>query len=173
MLLSELGFRSLNEAIGHADVLSTRTDITLPKTNSMLDLGFITDLPDTKEDRSWLEHEKAHSNGPVLDDEILANPKVKSCIQEASQLDLDLEVCNTDRSVGGRIAGQVASVWGNQGFALAGGRLGLSFRGSAGQSFGLFNMEGLEVRLEGEANDYVGKGMNGGRIVIVPPRWGG
>lgn len=77
---------------------------------------------------------------------------------------------NTDRSVGGRISGSIASQWGNRGFESAGGDLELRFKGSAGQTFGAFNLPGVSLRLEGEANDYVGKGINGGQIVIVPHR---
>lgn len=72
--------------------------------------------------------------------------------------------------MGGRLAGNIASQWGNKGFAAAGGVLELRFTGSAGQTFGAFNLPGVSLRLEGEANDYVGKGLNGGQIVIVPHR---
>lgn len=79
---------------------------------------------------------------------------------------------NTDRSVGGRISGSIASQWGNKGFSASGGELELRFKGSAGQSFGAFNLPGVSLRLMGEANDYVGKGINGGQLVIIPHRWG-
>ncbi|MBS9727063.1 glutamate synthase large subunit, partial [Pseudomonas stutzeri] len=75
---------------------------------------------------------------------------------------------NTDRSIGTRLAGAVARAHGNQGMAEA--PLELRFRGSAGQSFGAFNVGGLHLEVEGEANDYVGKGMAGGRLVVRPPR---
>eukprot|EP00903_Cladosiphon_okamuranus_P012610 g11799.t1 len=168
LLLAELGFKSLDEAIGRADVLSARTDVPLAKTNGMLDLDFITNLPDVSEDRSWLEHGKAHGNGPVLDDEILADPAVKACIEEGSKLTREYPIANTDRSVGGRLSGSIADQWGNKGFESAGGDLELRFKGSAGQTFGAFNLPGVSLHLEGEANDYVGKGLNGGQIVIVP-----
>lgn len=69
------------------------------------------------------------------------------------------------------MSGRIATQWGNNGFQAAGGDLELRFKGSAGQSFGAFNLPGVSLRLEGEANDYVGKGINGGQIVIVPHRW--
>ena len=90
-----------------------------------------------------------------------------------SQLTRDFPIVNTDRSVGGRLSGSMASRWGNKGFQEAGGELELQFKGSAGQSFGAFNLPGVTLRLEGEANDYVGKGVNGGQLVIVPPRFAG
>lgn len=77
---------------------------------------------------------------------------------------------NTDRSVGGRVSGSIASQWGNKGFQASGGELELQFKGSAGQTFGAFNLPGVSMRLEGEANDYVGKGLNGGQIIVVPHR---
>lgn len=67
------------------------------------------------------------------------------------------------------MSGVIASRWGNKGFQSAGGELELRFTGSAGQSFGAFNLQGVSLHLEGEANDYVGKGINGGQLVIVPP----
>jgi len=78
-------------------------------------------------------------------------------------------IVNTDRSVGARLAGEIAARHGNTGFQ---GQLDLTFEGAAGQSFGAFLLQGLAVRLVGEANDYVGKGINGGRITVVPPAGG-
>ena len=72
---------------------------------------------------------------------------------------------NTDRTIGARISGTIAQQYGNSGF---GGHLSLKFKGSAGQSFGAFNLPGMTLTLEGESNDYVGKGMHGGTIVIHP-----
>lgn len=86
------------------------------------------------------------------------------------KLTMPFPIENTDRSVGGRISGSIASQWGNKGFQSAGGELELQFKGSAGQTFAAFNLPGVTMRLEGEANDYVGKGLNGGQIIIVPHR---
>jgi glutamate synthase (ferredoxin) len=78
-----------------------------------------------------------------------------------------VKIVNTDRSVGARISGVIAQKYGNKGFN---GELTFNFKGAAGQSFGAFNLSGMNLILEGEANDYVGKGMNGGRIIIKPPQ---
>lgn len=80
-----------------------------------------------------------------------------------------LAIVNTDRSVCARLGGEIAARHGNRGFQ---GQLDLTFIGAAGQSFGAFNVQGTNVRLVGEANDYVGKGINGGRITVVPPAGG-
>jgi glutamate synthase (ferredoxin) len=89
-----------------------------------------------------------------------------AAIEGHGQLERDLAIVNTDRSVGARLAGEIAQRHGNGGFN---GLLKLTYRGAAGQSFGAFGIKGMEVRLVGEANDYVGKGINGGRITVVPP----
>ncbi|MEL7007473.1 MAG: glutamate synthase-related protein [Cyanobacteria bacterium J06629_2] len=163
-LLAKLGYRSLNEIIGRADLLRQSTDVNIAKTNS-LDLNCLIDLPNVKDDRSWLNHGGVHTNDHVLDDEILADDAVQSAIANQGSVAKDWKIVNTDRSVGGRIAGAIASNYGNSGFA---GELTLIFSGSAGQSFGAFNLPGMKMIISGEANDYVGKGMHGGEIIIAP-----
>jgi glutamate synthase (ferredoxin) len=164
-LLARLGYRSLTEIIGRADLLQTRSDRPVTKTQS-LNLSLLTHLPDTRQDRRWLDHEPVHSNGPVLDDQLLADSDILQAIEHHSHVSKTLTVVNTDRSVGARISGKIARLYGNQGFE---GQLNLNFQGSAGQSFGAFCLPGMTLTLVGEANDYVGKGMHGGEIVIKPP----
>ena len=79
-----------------------------------------------------------------------------------------MNICNCDRSIGARLSGEIARRHGNQG--MADKPVVLSLKGTAGQSFGVWNAGGLEMRLEGDANDYVGKGMTGGKLVIRPPQ---
>ncbi|MCL1468846.1 glutamate synthase-related protein [Argonema galeatum] len=164
-ILAHLGYSSLQDVIGRADLLKTRSDIKLAKTRS-LNLDCLLQLPDTRENRTLLNHEKVHSNGPVLDDELLNDPEIQLAIREMTVVSKTLRVVNTDRTVGARLAGALASQYGNNGFE---GQISLNFIGSAGQSFGAFNLPGMILRLEGEANDYVGKGMHGGEIIIKPP----
>lgn len=164
-LLARLGYRSLNEIIGRADLLKVRENAKLTKTQS-LDLSCLTHLPDAREDRSWLTHETVHSNGAVLDDELLADPEIQAAIQNQTSLTKAVTVINTNRTVGARLSGAIAQKYGDTGFA---GQITLNCKGSVGQSFGAFNLSGMTLNLEGEANDYVGKGMNGGEITIQPP----
>jgi glutamate synthase (ferredoxin) len=164
-LLARLGYRSLNDIIGRADLLKVRPT-KLTKTQA-LNLDCLTHLPDTREDRSWLVHDAVHSNGPVLDDQLLNDPEVKDAIANQSSVTKTVTVVNTDRTIGARIAGAIASQYGNTGWS---GSITLNFQGSVGQSFGAFNLPGITLNLEGEANDYVGKGMHGGEIVIKPPQ---
>ncbi|AKV70131.1 Ferredoxin-dependent glutamate synthase [Microcystis panniformis FACHB-1757] len=165
-LLAKLGYHSLNEVIGRADLLKVRSDARLTKTES-LNLDCLLNLPDGRSDRSWLQHEEVHSNGAVLDDDILADSEIKQAIEQQGTVSKTYRIVNTDRSVGARIAGVIAQKYGNDGFE---GEIKLNFQGAAGQSFGAFNLPGVNLHLEGEANDYVGKGIYGGEIVILPPQ---
>jgi glutamate synthase (ferredoxin) len=164
-LLAHLGYRSLLEVVGRADLLKVRNDAQLVKTKA-LNLDCLINLPDTRTNRSWLQHEEVHSNGTVLDDELLACPDIQSAIKNQSSVTKTLKIVNTDRTVGTRIAGKIASQYGDSNFE---GQINLNFTGSVGQSFGAFNLPGMILTLAGEANDYVGKGMNGGEIIIKPP----
>jgi glutamate synthase (ferredoxin) len=163
-LLAKLGYRSLSEVTGRADLLTTREGVNPLKTKA-INMNCLLNLPDAKENRSWLQHEEVHSNGPVLDDKILADGDIQKAISQQSNLTKTWNVVNTDRTVGTRLAGVVAAKYGDKGFA---GQLNLNFKGSVGQSFAAFNLDGMTLSLEGEANDYVGKGMNGGEIIIKP-----
>jgi glutamate synthase (ferredoxin) len=163
-LLARLGYKSLNEIIGRSDLLKTREGLQFTKTQS-LNLDCLINLPDTRTDRSWLDHEAVHSNGVVLDDEILADAEIQAAIQQHGTLSKTYRLVNTDRSVGARVSGAIAKQYGNTGFK---GQITLNLKGSAGQSFGAFILPGMILNLEGESNDYVGKGMHGGEIIIKP-----
>ncbi|MEM9447067.1 MAG: glutamate synthase-related protein [Cyanobacteria bacterium P01_E01_bin.6] len=164
-LLARLGYRSVNEVIGRSDLLTMRENVTLTKTHA-LNLNCLLRLPDVRENRSWLNHEAVHSNGPVLDDELLSDPAIQSAIANQGSVTKTMAVVNTDRTIGARLSGAIAKKYGNTGFE---GQITLNLTGSAGQSFGAFILPGMTLNLEGEANDYVGKGMHGGEIIITPP----
>ncbi len=164
-LLSVLGVARLEDLIGRTELLTSR-DVLLTKTGS-LDLSCLLEPIPEAADRSWLLHDaEAHGNGPILEDRLLKDPEVAAAIEGHGDVARTLPIVNTDRSVGARLAGEIAACHGNRGF---GGRLDLTFEGAAGQSFGAFLLQGMDLRLVGDANDYVGKGINGGRIVVVPP----
>ena len=164
-LLSVLGVARLEDLIGRTELLQPRS-VALAKT-STLDLSCLLDPIPQAEGRAWLQHSPtAHGNGPVLEDQLLADPEVLAAIEGHGRLERSLAIVNTDRSVGARLAGEIAARHGNTGFT---GQLALNYEGAAGQSFGAFLLQGMQVKLVGEANDYVGKGMNGGRLTVVPP----
>lgn len=162
-ILAELGYRSLGEIIGRADLLQPRP-VTVSKTQGLHPQS-LTNLPDTRLERGWLHHEPVHSNGTVLDDELLQKPEIQQAIREQNSVTVAVKLVNTDRSVGARIAGEIARRYGDDGFQ---GQITVRGRGSAGQSLGAFNLPGMILHLTGEANDYVGKGMHGGEIIVVP-----
>jgi len=163
--LAALGLRSLDELIGRADYLRQRTDAKLAKTTG-LDLSFLTTYAGPSGASSARLKAAVKSNGAVLDDRILADADIAAAIKGNGKVAKTFDVVNIDRAALGRVAGAIAKQHGDFGFA---GAVDLTLRGSGGQSFGCFCIKGLNVRLVGEANDYVGKGMNGGEIVIVPP----
>lgn len=164
--LAELGFEKLDDVIGHTDLLRPRSSVHLAKTQS-LDLTYLIKeggIPETSS--TARRKQEVHSNGPVLDDELLAMPEVAAAIENEKEASVTVPIVNVDRSTCGRVAGAIAKKYGDSGFA---GQLNLTFMGSAGQSFGCFLSSGMFVKLVGEANDYVGKGMAGGEIVVIPP----
>ncbi|WP_320666905.1 glutamate synthase large subunit [Prochlorococcus sp. MIT 1307] len=164
-IMSVLGVSHLEDLIGRTDLLERRT-VQLSKTKS-LDLSCLLNPIKEEEDRTWLRHSpNAHSNGEVLENSLLNEPELIEAMQNHGKFTKAIPIVNTDRSVCARIAGELAGIHGNKGFH---GQLNLNFEGAAGQSFGAFVMQGMNILLTGEANDYVGKGINGGRITIIPP----
>ncbi len=163
-LMSLLGVTRLEELIGRTDLLQARS-VDLAKTKGV-DLSSLLAPISGAEDRSWLRHsDEAHGNGPILEDQLLADAELMAALENHGSISRSIEIINTNRSVCARLAGEIAQRHGNRGFK---GQLDLTFRGAAGQSFGAFLVQGMQVRLEGEANDYVGKGMNSGCITLVP-----
>ncbi|KAG5555958.1 hypothetical protein RHGRI_006560 [Rhododendron griersonianum] len=163
-ILAQLGYEKLDDIIGRTDLLRPR-DISLMKTQH-LDLGYILSnvgLP--KWSSTKIRLQDVHSNGPVLDDVLLSDPEISDAIENEKVVSKSIKIYNVDRAVCGRIAGVVAKKYGDTGFA---GQLNITFMGSAGQSFGCFLTPGMNIRLVGEANDYVGKGMAGGELIISP-----
>jgi glutamate synthase domain-containing protein 2/glutamate synthase domain-containing protein 1/glutamate synthase domain-containing protein 3 len=164
-ILAELGARSLNEVVGRTDMLKQRTITDHPKANTM-DLSSMLarrDYEREKRFRVWYRNDRPDK---PLDDTILQD--VKDAIREKTRITRDYKIRNTNRSVGTKLSGEIAFIYGDRG--LPENTLQLRFHGSAGQSFGAFLVHGIKLILIGEANDYVGKGMCGGEIVIMPTR---
>ncbi|GER25787.1 glutamate synthase [Striga asiatica] len=152
-MLAQLGYEKLDDVIGHTELLKRR-DISLVKTQH-LDLGYIlssSGLP--KWSSTMIRKQEVHSNGPVLDDTLLADPEIAKAIDNETDVNKSVKIYNVDRAVCGRIGGVIAKRYGDTGFA---GQLNITFNGSAGQSFACFLTPGMNIRLVGEANDYVGK----------------
>lgn len=163
--LAEIGVRSIDEIIGRSDLLRVKPDLQTPKT-SHLDLSRIIHFPTEAANNAIINVTKQqHDIDKVLDRELIS--RSYPAIESKMPVELDFPICNTDRSVGAMLSGVIAKKYGDAG--LPDNTITCAFRGSAGQSFGAFLAHGISFRLEGDANDYVGKGLSGGKIVIVPP----
>ena len=167
--LAEMGFTKLDDIVGHTELINRDrqigTDDPKFKTLDFSRLLF-------KEPNNCLLHYDHQSVSPltqtleeVLDQQIIrASEKV---FTRQEEVNLDYAIKNTDRAVGTMLSGMIASKYGEEG--LPADTINVKFKGSAGQSFGAFLMKGVNFKLEGEANDYFGKGLSGGRIAILPP----
>ena len=164
-IMSKLGIKKLEDLIGRTDLIEPRY-VQLAKTEK-IDLSSLIKRIENPQERSWLNHETdAHSNGDVLENKIINQRDFIEAINNHGEISKTINIVNTDRSVCARISGEIASLHGNKGFK---GSIQLTFKGAAGQSFGAFLIQGMHILLIGEANDYVGKGINGGSITLVPP----
>nr|SCW22935.1 Glutamate synthase [Nemalion sp. H.1444] len=164
-ILASLGYYSLEELQGHTNLLEVKELASLIKTQNLKVNTLFVDSKNNQSPIKSMENLQPNSNGPVLDDELLADPSILNAIDNHVTVTKKIKIVNTNRTVGARISGKIVKLYGNSGFK---GQINLTFYGSAGQSFGAFISKGLNFHLYGEANDYVGKGMNGGEIVIVP-----
>lgn len=163
--LAEIGVRSLDEVIGRADMLKVKDNHTTHKT-AHLDFSKILYMPADAATNAIINvTEQKHDIENVLDRQIIS--RAYPAIENKMPVELEFPITNTDRSTGAMLSGLVASKYGNDG--LPDDTILCTFKGSAGQSFGAFLAHGISFRLDGDANDYVGKGLSGGKIVIVPP----
>lgn len=163
-ILADLGYCNLKDLIGSVQLLKVKEDIELVKTKKLNISSLLTQSGIPLKLLPGCEV-KSHENGPVLDDELLTDPIILDAINSQSIISKQIKIVNTNRSVGARISGRIAKLYGNKGFK---GQINLTFQGAAGQSYGAFICQGMHFSLFGEANDYVGKGMNGGELVIRP-----
>ena len=165
MLLASLGVRRLEDLVGRTELLRQRDDTGLAKTEA-IDLSAVLFRPPTDVLRSGQPRNDRPEAETTLDDRILADGC--EALDLGEPLRKRYQVRNKDRSVGARLSGEIARRRGDD--PLPDGFLTLRFHGSAGQSFGVFCNSGMTLHLEGEAQDYVGKGMHGGRIVVRFPQ---
>ncbi|HWH32328.1 MAG TPA: glutamate synthase large subunit [Egibacteraceae bacterium] len=165
-LLAELGFRSLDEAIGHAELLDVRDAVDHWKASG-LDLSPILTLPDLPEGTPLhCVTTQDHGLDKALDNELIA--QARPALEDAAPVRFASPIRNVNRTVGTMLGAEVTRRYGGKG--LPDDTIQIDFTGSAGQSFGAFVPAGMTLRLEGDANDYVGKGLSGGRLVLRPHR---
>ena len=165
-LMATLGFRTMEEMIGHVDRLDTAKAIDHWKAKG-LDLSQILhdpDVPDTVARRAIRTQD--HGLERALDNTLIE--RCKSAIEQRTPVSFNLPIRNVNRTTGTMLGSEVTRRWGRDG--LPDGTIAIGFTGSAGQSFGAFIPRGITLAIEGDANDYFGKGLSGGRLVIFPPR---
>ncbi|MCF0176817.1 MAG: glutamate synthase large subunit [Bacteroidales bacterium] len=162
--LSEMGFRSLNEIIGHTELIQLKAAGQGAKYSSLDFSKLLHRVEGTEECLHWDGRPYSKVTG-VKDFELLA--EASSAIENGREISLDYAIKNTDRAFGAMLSGCIAVKYGEKG--LPDSTINIRLRGSAGQSLGAFLAKGVNIRLEGETNDYFGKGLSGGRISIMPP----
>ncbi|MDR0834047.1 MAG: glutamate synthase large subunit [Candidatus Symbiothrix sp.] len=186
--LAQMGVRSLDEIIGRSDLIKASPPAPLlkergaeqaiageiagrsPQRNDnpkvqKLDFSKLTKFIDNGNDIRCTKVQD-HKIDSVLDRNIIR--KTQLAIEQSLPVEMDATIANTDRAVGAMLSGEVAKRYGDKG--LKENTITVGFKGSAGQSFGAFLAAGITFNLEGEANDYLGKGLSGGKIVVVPPK---
>lgn len=164
--LAELGFRSLDEAIGRNDLLDVNGAVDHWKANG-LDLSPILEGPAFSDDVPR-RHRRNQNHELEKHFDVQLIERAQHVIDGGGTVSIELPVRNTARAVGTMLGNKVTLAHGEHG--LPDGSINVSLRGSAGQSFGAFLPAGITLRLEGDSNDYVGKGLSGGHIVVRPPR---
>ena len=165
-IMAELGFRTLPDMVGHSELLDMQDAIDHWKARG-LDLSSILYKPDVpKRIATHCVTTQDHGLEKVLDVQLIE--ECRGAIGHQAPVELNLPIRNTDRTVGAMLSGEIARRYGNAG--LSEDTIRIQFTGSAGQSFGAFLAKGVTLTLEGDANDYVGKGLSGGRLVIYPPQ---
>ena len=161
--LAEIGAKSMDEIIGRTDLIVRKADDGVKKHEL---INFSRLLTRINSDAA-IHHviDQQHGIETVKDVEILR--AAAETLENQREMSLEYTIANTDRAVGAMLSGAIASKYGAKG--LPEQTLTVKFKGSAGQSFGAFLMPGINFKLEGEANDYLGKGLSGGRIAVMPP----
>jgi len=165
-IMAQLGFRTVDEMIGRVDMLETCKTIEHWKAKSV-DLSFVLHSPSAPSRFSRrFQTLQDHGLNDVLDIQLIE--KAKKALEKQKPIEFSMPIRNVHRSIGAMLSGEVARRYGSAG--LPDDTIKIFLNGSAGQSFGAFLAKGITIYLEGDANDYVGKGLSGGRIVVYPPK---
>jgi glutamate synthase (NADPH/NADH) large chain len=165
-LMAKLGFRTFNEMIGRTDRLVVRRGLNHPKM-SQVDLSRVLHRPQVPAGTKTYQCEaQNHRLEKALDHKLIA--AAKPALEHRKKVVIEMPVRNVNRTVGAMLSGEVARRYGDDGLPDA--TIDVRLKGTGGQTFGGFLARGVAFTLEGAANDYVGKGLSGGRVVIYPPR---
>jgi len=163
-LMAGLGFRTMAEMIGHVECLGTRQAVEHWKASG-LDIGPILHVPENPYGQAMHQAvAQDHGLDDALDQQLIS--RARPAIDDAVPVSIELPIRNVNRTVGTLLGHEVTKAW--KGDGLADATIDITLRGSAGQSFGAFVPAGIQMRLIGDANDYLGKGLSGGRLVVHP-----
>jgi glutamate synthase (NADPH) large chain len=166
LLMAQLGFRKVDEMIGRVDCLVQRTDVEHWKAKGIDLSSVLYNPPMPSHVGRRCTQAQDHGLSDALDGKLIE--QASDAIERLTPVSLNLPIRNVHRTVGAMLSGEIARRHGSVG--LPDDTIRIQFHGCAGQSFGAFLATGVTLTLEGEANDYVGKGLSGGRIIIYPPR---
>ncbi|MCF6251814.1 MAG: glutamate synthase large subunit [Methylococcaceae bacterium] len=166
-LMARLGFCTINEMIGRTDVLETNEAIQHWKSDGLDLTSLLTMAPKPHEGvEVYKTIAQDHGLDKVIDNKLIKLSK--DALENGNKVSIELPIINTDRTVGTILSHTLVKKWGAQ--MLPEGTINIKFNGSAGQSFGAFLARGITMEIEGDANDYVGKGLSGGNITVYPPK---
>jgi glutamate synthase domain-containing protein 2/glutamate synthase domain-containing protein 3 len=163
--MAEMGFKKVDDMVGRVDMLETRPAVDHWKASG-LDLSAILYNPPVpgRVVRHCVQKQD-HGLGVALDHQLIKHSR--EALENRTPVEMDFPIRNVHRTVGAMLSGEIARRYGSDG--LPDDTIRIRFTGSAGQSFGAFLAKGVTMTLEGEANDYVGKGLSGGRVIVYPP----
>jgi glutamate synthase (NADPH/NADH) large chain len=163
-IMAELGFRTIEEMVGHSEMLNTKTAVEHWKAKGLDISPILAVSQNPYEQTMYNSVAQDHGLGDALDNELMA--RAAKSIDTGEKIRFSSPIMNVNRTVGTMLGNAVTRRWAGAG--LPDDTISIDFSGSAGQSFGAFVPKGITLRLAGDANDYVGKGLSGGRIVVRP-----
>ena len=167
-IMAELGFKGLNEMVGRVDALDVSEAINHYKTCGLDLTSILSPAVKPSEDTEVYNTIKQnHGLDNILDHTLIA--KAQDAIKNGTKTTIDLDICNLNRATGTMLSHEISKALGEKGFKDD-DTLHINFKGSAGQSLGAWLAHGVTIELEGDANDYVGKGLSGGNVIIYPPK---
>jgi glutamate synthase (NADPH/NADH) large chain len=166
-IMASVGFSTINEMIGRTDVLETNAAIQHWKSDGLDLTGLLTPAPKPHDNvEVYKTIEQDHGLDKVIDRQLVE--KAKDALENGNKVKFEMPIINTDRAVGTILSHTLVKKWG--GHMLPDDTIHIKFNGSAGQSFGAFLSRGITMEIEGDANDYVGKGLSGGKVLVYPPK---
>src|SRR5213596_168835 len=165
-IMAALGYRKFDDMVGQTQMLDQSTLVAHWKAKGLDFSKLFVRQKEQKGQKIYHAEAQNHHLEAVLDRRLIE--KAQAALDRGAPVKIDVEINNTDRSAGAMLSGTVAKIYGHAG--LPQDTIQVSFKGTAGQAFGAWLARGITFDLEGEGNDYVGKGLSGGRIIVKPPR---